>query len=82
LSNDKVKSVWRYAFTSLYFFIAWWSIQLRDTFYFFFTTKTVYCSGWFDGVGDDSSVPFSSVLFSLIDLPVDVGMVSCESSTK
>ena len=43
----------------------------------FLTTKTVYRSGWFDGAGDDSSV-----LFSFIGLPVDVGMVSCKSSTK
>jgi hypothetical protein len=60
----------------------WWSVQLRDTFYFFLTTKTVYCSGYFDGVDDDSSVPFSSMLFSFIGLPVGVGMVSCKSNTK
>jgi len=76
--------MWRYAYISPYVFIALWLIQLRyrDTFYFFLTTKTVYCSGWFDGVGDESSFPFSSVLFCFIDLPVDVGKVSCKSSTK
>lgn len=61
-------------YTSL---LAWWLIQLRDTFFVFLTTKSVYCSGWFDG----SSVPFSSVLFSFIDLPANVGMVSCKPST-
>jgi len=74
ISSLRVKNVWRYAFTSLYVFIARWLIQPGDTFCF--------CSGWFDEVGDDSVVPFSSMLFSFNVLPVDVGMVSCKPSTK
>jgi hypothetical protein len=74
--------VWRYTFTSLYVFITRWLIKLRDTFYFFLTTNTVYCSGWFDGAGDGGTVPFNSVLFSFMDVTVDGGMASCKSSTK